>query len=43
LVIRLDRYKAHVPALDYLVDSFGIDEVALVGLHEGLLKLSGDP
>jgi hypothetical protein len=42
LVIRLDRNKAHVLAIDCLGDSFGIDEIVLVGLHERLHELSCD-
>jgi len=40
LVIGLDGNEAHVLALDRLGNGLGIDEVVLVGLHEGLHKLS---
>jgi hypothetical protein len=42
LVIRLDRYKVHVLTLDGFCDGLRIDEVVLVGLHEGLHKLRFD-
>src|ERR1700688_120604 len=42
LVICLDRHKSDVLALDRLGDSFGINEVVLVRLHEWLHELGSD-
>ena len=40
LIIRFDRNKAHVPAIDRLGNRFGIKEVVLVRHDERLHKLS---
>jgi hypothetical protein len=42
LIIRLDRNKTHVLALDGLGDRLRIDEVVLVRLHKRLHELSCD-
>ena len=42
LVIGLDRYKAHVLALDGFGDGLGVHEIVLVGLHKGLHELGCD-
>ena len=42
LILCLDRDKTHVLAFHSFGDGFGIDEVVLVRLHEGLHKLRCD-
>jgi hypothetical protein len=42
LVIRLDRNKPRVLSVDRLGNRFRIQEVVLVGLHEGLYELGRD-